>query len=233
VTVRSVVGLVAAILTVVIMSSGVRTQPTEHVPLTQGAVPSLFLQLFEAQHQPFGLEAVYERENRALWDDEPADARTSVRALMTAYARQHGRFEVRDVGGLPVMRPVTAWRDPRNALNQRLAANVVASDIGWRDALEQLCAAVGAKGRMSAWREDLFLDADAIQAHDEALERHVSFGLDQPTVLQALSTLAQSHGELAWMVRYTRQRPYLMFHTRFHDGFGCALPSPGPRHEPK
>jgi hypothetical protein len=211
-------------------------------PTHPGSVELNLTHLPAGQQEPFGYEAV--AADSFLGEDvSPASdgvGRSSQRAtlrpagsrqLLALYAHADARYELRDVSGVSVMRPVVAWQDSLNPLNRRLPGRFTAAD-SWQAVVKSLCEAAGTRtGGMRVGPlgdDDLSLDPPTRQARRDALDRPVEFELARPTVLDTLNRLVQTHGQLGWVVIYPNGRPFLQVWTFYRDAYGCEY-SPSSR----
>jgi hypothetical protein len=108
-----------------------------------------------------------------------------------------------------VVRPITAWSDPSNALSQR------AGDIDWRD-----LNVVSAFNRVAHLlypdeTNDLFTGLNA------GSDRTFNVKVQDGTILGVLNAIARDDGELGWSVRYGRPSDPVAFElTIGHYGIG-------------
>ena len=134
----------------------------------------------------------------------------TLRATLDEVQRRDSRYSWRDVNGVIVVRPSTAWDRAGHVLDSQVGP-VRASRIAARHALRIACAAVGV--------------ANPKLGHDDTLV----FDLDFPggTLLELLNTIVQSHGRLSWRFQSKptdRQFPLSVAITSGNGGQGCGAP---------
>lgn len=128
------------------------------------------------------------------------------------------RYDMREVGGVFVLRPRGAWDRPEHPLHAPVPP-VSLRDIRGRNALSLIAA---------------FLDGPQYKETQLGDTRRFSLELPEGTVLDLLNATVRGHGELAWSFEPTGDRPgsifpYIVSLLSGASGVGCGVPGSAPR----
>jgi hypothetical protein len=104
-----------------------------------------------------------------------------LRTALEMLASLDARYEWREMDGVIVFRPVTAWNDTNDALF-RLVPNVQLHDVPSSKAISVLVSLLGAPGSGNTFPDT----------------RVVSVDVPQGSVLELLNAIARAHRELSW-----------------------------------
>jgi hypothetical protein len=140
----------------------------------------------------------------------------TVRAAFDAIVANDPRYHWVDVHGTPVVRPVRAWVDPRNPLNQTVV------DVNWDE--------------ITLWdslsRVKRLIFPNLLAAEHPHGER-ISVRLRSGSVLDVLNEIAHARGKTGWRVLYGcgskwTERPTIYIELRGyeHGGIGSCAPEP-------
>ena len=194
------------------LSSGQADQPsvfdrplptTEHfmyVPAAPGAMPTdagemgLLSRFARVSSVPFGFESDESapRPSTGSALELRGVTASTLRAALDGFVAMDPRYRWKDTGGAFVVRTVTAWEDPDNALNQRVR------DIHW-----QRLDVLSAFTRIG----HLLFPADPREyfsgiRRQNGGNRTLDVDLADGTILDVLNTAVRDDGELGWWVSY-------------------------------
>jgi hypothetical protein len=106
------------------------------------------------------------------------------------------RYSWNDDSGIVVIRPITAWTDMRDPLNQPIKG-IAWNDITLRETLDRIGQVI--YGNRRPPRPDEKRD-----------DRRISIRLDSGTVMDLLNAVVRAHGELMWGVIYPVNSPPIL-----------------------
>jgi len=144
---------------------------------------------------PIGFEGVQDGQAREGTQRTRVDLTDSTVAdALNAIVRVDNRYHWRMVGVVPVIRPISAWDDPSNALNRQVEG------IAWTDitAEEALVRNDVILEGGSGWRP---IPPGA--PHDARL---ISVNVPAGSVVDVLNEVAHRHGEIMWSAVYENSR---------------------------
>ena len=178
-------------------------QTTEHfvyAPATPGSTPSdagdmgLLSRFARVSSVPFGFESDEStpRPSTATAVEPRSVTAATLRAALDGFVARDPRYRWKDCGGAFVVRTVTAWEDPNDALNQRVR------DIHWRRL--DLLSTFARIGHLlyPADPRDYF---EGIRLQNSA-GRPIDVDVVDGTILDVLNTTVRNDGELGWWVSY-------------------------------
>lgn len=134
-----------------------------------------------------------------------------------------GRYRWIESKGVIVVRPVTAWADPKHILNQ-VSAQFVLNDQHLGGALDEIV--VGLKGAAAG----RLTGAHSMRTAEG--ERRISLNLGAVSLVDALNAIVREHGALRWQANFSHEPPSLetltlSLNTFDGDGIGRST-KPGP-----
>jgi hypothetical protein len=181
-------------------------------PLAHCVVPELAGRVFQATLAPGGREYLPGRCGR----EQPASVgeRVTLRGLTAQEALNRlvqldARYQWVEQDGVLIVRPVGAWNDANHFLHRRVSVAFTDQNVG--GALNALLTAIGPTQFRG---ERTFNTLD--------MNRLFSVSVNARSVLEALNTVARTHGRLQWGVGYCKPESRVefarvMLHT-FDDG---------------
>jgi len=134
---------------------------------------------------------------------------STLRAALDEFVRLDPRYEWRELGGVFVVRPISAWNDPSNALNRP------AADIDWHT--------LNVVSGFDRVAHLLYPDetSDVFAGLNGGGDRTFDVKVTGGTILDVLNAVARADGELGWSVRYGRPSDPVAFElTIGHYGIG-------------
>lgn len=139
---------------------------------------------------PMGFEGADAGQHTRLGEFHCVDLTgASVRDALNLLVRADPRYVWRELNGVPVVRPINAWTDATNPLNQPVA-NLAWDNVSAEQALSRVAGLV--------FRRQV--PANALQqSHDgRLLSVHVELG----SVIDVLNEVVRAHGDLMWSVTH-------------------------------
>lgn len=178
---------------------------------TDAAALGYFSRLARIAAVPFGFEAdsISPRPASSAPVEPHEVAATTLREGLDAFIRLDPRYEWRDLGGIYVVRSRTAWSDPSNVLNRRVAA------VEWRD-----LDVVSVFNRLARL---LYPSAPSpvYPGFRGETSRPINVRAPGGSLLDLLDVIALADGQLGWCVTYGRTSDRIQFWlTLGHYGIG-------------
>jgi hypothetical protein len=156
------------------------------------------------------------------WADQPRPTDTvsllgmSVAEALDTLVKLDPRYRWTETDGVVVVRPVEAWANPANLLNQ-VTSSLVVDDTNLGGALTLIGSALRGQPRVSG---------DQLATRTEQGARRFSVHLGSTSVAGALTAIVRAHGNLRWEAR-TRSGsadPHdLMLYLYTQDGSGLGI----------
>ena len=203
-------------------------QTTEHfmnVPAGRGAAPTdagelgLLSRFARVSSVPFGFESDESapRPSTASAVELRSVTASTLREALDGFVAMDPRYRWKDIGGAFVVRTLTAWEDPNDALNQRVRG------IHWQRL--DLLSTFNRIGHLlyPADTGEYFAGVRLQNGGSRLLDVDVTDG----TVLDVLNAVIRNDGELGWWVSYggaTERRRFSLMLGHYGNGptFGWA-----------
>jgi len=141
----------------------------------------------------------------------------TLRAALDAIVSEMPGFSWRMVDSVVVIRPQSAWDDPRDLLNGPMGAFTVTGG-SMEDALHTLLSA-----SVPSLRDEHPQNHGHVN-HQSGVDNSVSVSFSGGSVLDALNAVVRAHGDLQWQLGYTHGRAVLAIYPRQYPG-GAVMES--------
>ena len=136
----------------------------------------------------------------------------TMRDAIEALVESDPRYMWSEDSGVVVVRPVIAWSNARNPLNQR-TGHVDWVDISPEDALKRIVNIIYGE------------PPSATGPVTSATDRRVSIQIESGTVIELLNALVRADGWTTWSATYPEDEPDIRFRLTLHLGSGSGAHS--------